>query len=118
MLNLFRWSDDAQEITMEGNSYYFCYKMCVAFREKGNPIVNVRGLHPMHMHIPIQTLIEALGHSSELKYMVEKEFDDLLNSAYSRSLIQGVRRVGLDRFFKCKDDTPFTQIINKSITGD
>lgn len=88
---------------MEGNSYYFCYKMCVAFREKGNPVVNVRGLHPMHMHTDTKTLVEALGHSSELKYMGEMDFDYALNSTYSRSLIRGVRRVGLDRFFKVKE---------------
>jgi hypothetical protein len=92
--------------------------MCVAFREKGNPVVNVRGLCPMHTQSSIRTLIEALGYSSELKYMTEVDFDHDLNSTYSRSLIRGVRRVGLDRFFKCEDNTPFTETINKSITGD
>ena len=117
MLNIFRWSDDAHEVIMEGNSYYFCHKMCVAFRQKGNPVVNVRGWIG-HMQSSTRNLIDALGHSSELNYMADKEFDCTLDSIYSKSLIHGVRRVGLDRFFKCEDDTPFTEIINKSITGD
>jgi hypothetical protein len=89
---------------MEGNSYYFCYKMCLAFREKGNPIVFVRGkkytLPPSAI-----SMVEALGHSSELKFMQKKEFDCALNSTYSKSLIRGVSRVGLDRFFKTDKKT-------------
>lgn len=105
MLNIFRWTDDTHEITMEGNSYYFCHKMCVAFREKGDPVVNVRGLSPMNMQASIRTLIEALGHSSELDFMAEIKFDFVLNATYSKSLIRGVRRVGLDRFFKTDEKT-------------
>jgi hypothetical protein len=100
MINMLRWFDDAYEITMENNSYYFCHKMCVAFRQKGDSSVYVRGLCPMHLQSSVRMLVEALGHSAELKYMATPEFDCALTAAYSKSLIRGVSRVGIDRFFK------------------
>jgi hypothetical protein len=34
MLNFYTWSNNNYEIVLEGNSFYFAQKMCVAFRKK------------------------------------------------------------------------------------
>lgn len=117
MINFFKWSDAVHEIIMEGNSYYFLHKMCVAFRGKGNPVVYARNTYSNKRHHPIEVsnFFIGLSHSSELQYLKCKEFDCALNATYSKGLFRGARQVGFDRFFSHQDKNDPFEDINKHL---
>jgi hypothetical protein len=103
MLNFFRWDDTSYQIVFEGNSYYFSHKLCVAFREKGSPVVFAKDKwHGLSLNR--SDFIDTISYSSEIIYMQEKEFECALKATYAKALLRGVRRIGLDTLF-CTNKT-------------
>jgi len=100
MINFFRWDDTSYQIVFEGNSYYFSHKLCVAFREKGSPVVFAKDKR----YQPFADFINTISYSSEIIYMQEKEFECALKATYAKALLRGVRRIGLDTLF-CTNKT-------------
>jgi hypothetical protein len=99
MLNFYTWSNNNYEIVLEGNSFYFAQKMCVAFRKKNLPSIFVRGQRN-EIAGACKEFMGDLSHCGDLQYVNTKEFDYELNATYHRALIRGVRIAGLDRLFQ------------------
>jgi hypothetical protein len=103
MLNFFNWTNNNYEIVMEKYSFYFSHKMCVAFRTANSGgIVHVRGLEKFG-YFPYASgdFLNKLKHCGTFNYLPEDEFKHYLDIAYSRALLTGIRRVGLDKLFNC-----------------
>lgn len=99
MLNFFRWTDNHHEVVLEGSSFYFSHKMCIAFRSKGGKKILVRGLRTENLFSI--DFIDALENCGKLVYLNKQEFDFHLGATYARALLTGVRREGIERLFNC-----------------
>lgn len=99
MINFHRWSDNAYQFVFEGNSFYYCHSICMAFREKGSKTVYIKG---RLFSGSMLEMVDALSMTGTLIYMNEKDFYDAANGIYAKSLLKGIRRVGLDILF-CKN---------------
>ncbi len=102
MINIYHWGSDRYQVVLESFSFYFQHKLCFAFREKANPVIFVRGEKSWgNFQNPYFEFVQSLAKCSEIRYLCDPDFKYYLSCAYSKALLTGVRRIGLEKIFNC-----------------
>ena len=100
MINFHRWSDESHQVVFEGNSFYYCNSMCVAFREKNSKVVYAKGKSRFgKFPNAYMLLFESLSYSADIKYLEKDDFYRAANAVYAKALLRGIRRIGLETLF-------------------
>jgi hypothetical protein len=90
MLNIFTWGKNSHQVVIEGTSFYFLYKMPVAFRLQSDKRIFTQETLQSEEH---KSFSNDLAYIGRLVYLVPEEFKHKIEEAYKNAIFNGVRRI-------------------------
>lgn len=99
MIKYHRWNDFSYQLVLEKNSFYYANSTCVAFREQGSRQIYVKCDNSHLMDTYTSQLVTALSYSGKINYMKSDDFMRAADAIYAKSILKGIRRIGLDLLF-------------------
>lgn len=118
MILLTTWGKNTNQIVLEGTSFYYIYKMPIAFRLPGDPRIFYKK-DPHRAKEPKNFLAE-LSLVGRTVSLVDEEFNYKIKKAYKDALFYGVKRIAKERLkgeYNVADEQNHVGLLEDQVAG-